>query len=163
MNLSLKILSFLLVFAANASASDYEELSWYDLMPADWTPYAEEEDIFARHDESAPAMPFIQQEAPVVPALNKKKIRLPGYVIPIVYKDDAVSEFLLVPYIGACIHVPPPPSNQMIYVTLKDPLISTSLWAPVWVNGELKLESAETEYARTSYRMDGASSELYEY
>ena len=52
----------------------------------------------------------------VVPELDGKRVRIGGYVVPLDFEATNVKEFLLVPFVGACIHVPPPPPNQIIYV-----------------------------------------------
>jgi hypothetical protein len=48
--------------------------------------------------------------------LNGQRVRMGGYLLPLEVSGTEVIEFLLVPYVGACIHVPPPPPNQIIYV-----------------------------------------------
>ena len=52
----------------------------------------------------------------VEPGLNGAQVRIPGYVLPLEFEGTRVREFLLVPYVGACIHVPAPPPNQMVFV-----------------------------------------------
>lgn len=70
--------------------------------------------------ESAPAAKQDMPNAPVVKALDGQNIRLPGYIVPLeVSEEGRTTEFLLVPYFGACIHVPPPPSNQIVHVKAK--------------------------------------------
>ena len=69
--------------------------------------------------------------------LDKKTIKLPGYVLPLDFDGKKVKSFLLVPSVGACIHVPPPPPNQMIFVKPDKPFVSEELYAPVWVTGEI--------------------------
>lgn len=69
--------------------------------------------------------------------LDKKTIRLPGYVLPLDFDGKQVKSFLLVPSVGACIHVPPPPPNQIVHVTPDKPFVSEELFAPVWVTGEI--------------------------
>ena len=67
------------------------------------------------------------KEPSVVASLNGRRVRLSGYVVPLKHKGRRVSEFLLVPYVGACIHVPPPPQNQIVYVTTKIPIKVTKI------------------------------------
>ena len=69
--------------------------------------------------------------------LDKKVIRLPGYVLPLEFEGKQVKSFLLVPTVGACIHVPPPPPNQIVHVKPDKPFVSDELFAPVWVTGEI--------------------------
>ena len=74
------------------------------------------------------------------PDILGKKVRIPGYLLPLTVKDGAVTEFLLVPTVGACIHTPPPPANQMVYVQFDSGFESPGLFRPVWISGELKAE-----------------------
>lgn len=69
--------------------------------------------------------------------LDKKRVRLAGYVLPLEFAGKMVKSFLLVPSVGACIHVPPPPPNQIVHVRPQKPFVSEELYAPVWVTGEV--------------------------
>ena len=157
-----------------AFAGDYKEVSWDDLMPSDWEPMAPKElnmfDEQALENEllsgTEPDMAYDPipsvEIAPVVSALDQQKLRIPGYVIPIKFDADSVSEFLLVPYMGACIHTPPPPGNQIVYVTLSEPMTTNELWAPVWVSGTMTTKVAMTQYVTAGYHMMDAMTEVYE-
>ncbi len=70
---------------------------------------------------------------------DRKAIRLAGYALPLDFKGTLVKTFLLVPYVGACIHVPPPPPNQIVYVQADKPFETDELFAPVWVTGEIRV------------------------
>lgn len=70
-------------------------------------------------------------------SISGKSVRIPGYVLPLETEGTALREFLLVPFVGACIHVPPPPPNQMVHVLLDQPYASKRLYEPVWVEGVL--------------------------
>ena len=85
--------------------------------------------------------------------LDGQIVRIPGYALPLEHKDTGVKELLLVPYVGACIHVPPPPANQIVYVTLKDAYTSTNLYEPVWITGRMTIE---TTYQSLTY-VDGTA------
>lgn len=97
--------------------------------------------------------------------LSETKIKIPGFVVPLVVNDNgAVSEFFLVPYFGACIHVPPPPPNQIVYVKLAGGGIQ--LGAPedaYWVTGTLHTQTNGTSLAKSSYTLDASRMELYKY
>ena len=67
-------------------------------------------------------------------------VRLPGYALPLEHKDMGVKELLLVPYVGACIHVPPPPPNQIVYVNLNNAHSFQDLYEPVWITGRLSIK-----------------------
>lgn len=136
-----------------AQAKGYQEIMWDDLMPPGWEPEPPEEN----HE-------FIQiqiPDAPVVLELNDKKVKIPGFMLPTKQTMKGVTEFLLVPYLGACIHVPPPPGNQMVFVTLDKPYATSELYDPVWVSGSIMVENKETEYATASYSIRGGLVEAY--
>lgn len=76
----------------------------------------------------------------VDPQLAGKTVRMPGYVLPLETDGTLVREFLLVPFVGACIHVPPPPPNQMVYVQIEQAFESKALYEPVWVEGVLTVD-----------------------
>ncbi len=76
----------------------------------------------------------------LVEALNNKNVKIAGYVLPTEFSGDLVIEFLLVPYVGACIHTPPPPANQMIHVEVEEGFITEGMFAPVWVMGKIRTE-----------------------
>jgi hypothetical protein len=85
---------------------------------------------------------------------NNKRIRLAGYIVPIEYNEQqAVTEFFLVPYFGACIHVPPPPPNQIIYVKYPKGFQLQDLYIPFWAEGTVVLETQENDLGVSSYSM----------
>jgi len=98
-------------------------------------------------------------------SLDGQTVRMPGYLLPLEIEGLAVREFLLVPYVGACIHVPPPPANQMVYVKLDQPYESEALFEPVWVEGVLTADKGTHELSyvdgqsdvSTGYTMRGVS------
>jgi len=73
----------------------------------------------------------------VNPALDGKVVKIPGYVLPIEFKGKQVTEFLLVPWVGACIHTPPPPPNQIVHVKTDKPLEIDGAFDAVWVTGRM--------------------------
>lgn len=85
--------------------------------------------------------------------LDGQMVRLPGYVLPLEITGKKVTEFLLVPWVGACIHTPPPPPNQIVYVKADVPFEVTSLFAPVWVTGRLSAGATKRELTL----LDGSS------
>ncbi len=80
-----------------------------------------------------------------VRALDDKDVRLPGYVLPLEFDGTAVSEFFLVPYVGACIHTPPPAANQIVLVKLNQTYKPDGLYEPVWVTGKMKIVKSQHE------------------
>lgn len=88
--------------------------------------------------------------------LNGQTIRIAGFIAPLAFEKGRISEFLLVPYVGACIHVPPPPANQIIYVSdLGDYRPDQGLLYPVWVTGKLTIGERDTDLAAVSYAITG--------
>jgi hypothetical protein len=69
-------------------------------------------------------------------------VRLPGYVLPLEFKDRKAVEFLLVPTVGACIHTPPPPANQVVHVVYPKGIEVNGLFTPVWITGTMVAQSS---------------------
>ena len=140
--------------------SDLLKLDWIDLIP-------EKE----RNQFDAMGMPAIDHSGGVMEQsklgsvrqeLNGSMVKIPGFVIPLEGDEDMVTEFLLVPYFGACIHVPPPPPNQIIYVKFKEGAPVHRLWDVIYVVGTLKTETINSELAETAYLIDGIRIEDYD-
>ena len=102
--------------------------------------------------------------------LDGQLVRIPGYALPLEFAGIAVKELLLVPYFGACIHVPPPPPNQMVFVTLDEPYVVNELFAPVWITGRMSVKRSTASLAyvdgraslETGYTLAGTEIEPYE-
>ena len=117
---------------------------------------------------------IIQAREAAAAAINEdllnKTIRLPGYVLPLAFKERKAVEFLLVPTVGACIHTPPPPANQVVHVTHPKGVEVTGLFTPVWVQGELRAESSIQDVGYSdgakavdvSYRLEASVVEVYQ-
>jgi hypothetical protein len=93
-----------------------------------------------------------------VAALDGQRVRLPGYVVPL-RTDDAgrLREFFFVPFYGACIHVPPPPPNQMIYATVSGSARAPDLYTPMTITGTLRTSVHDEGTSTASYAMEDAS------
>lgn len=158
----------------NNSDPDVMNIRWEDLIPAGHEP----DKILAKFREQIDAIPEGAPEerallkevqtalnsAPVNNELNGKKIKLPGFVSPLDENNGMVTEFLLVPYFGACIHAPPPPLNQTLLVKpQEDKSISMDkIYEPVWVVGTLSTDGAMTDLAQAGYVIDIAEVTPYE-
>jgi hypothetical protein len=94
-----------------------------------------------------------QRANAVVPELNGQQVRMPGYALPLEFKDQKITEFLLVPWVGACIHTPPPPPNQIIYVKLEKGIENAGRFTPVWVTGEMAVKAA----TKNLFLVDGST------
>lgn len=151
------------------SPAQVPETRWEALIPADWDPQAmfKGVDIDSFDDNDPRALDLMLKlrqawdNAPVNMALNGKPVRIPGYVVPLDQQADGIREFLLVPYFGACVHVPPPPANQIIHV-LASETIPLQTMSTVWVSGTLEVMRSETEMGKAGYRVQQAQVKMYE-
>jgi hypothetical protein len=162
--------------AAPTTAIDgsYREVSWDALLPKGWDPAKRFRelnlDMLNDGDPRAmEALDMIKQEwdsAPIETSLDGRKIKIAGFVVPIEEQGRAVREFLLVPYFGACIHVPPPPANQIIHVVSAKPIKNLRVMDAVWVAGEVKVArySKPTPMGMgvAGYRINSTSVTAYE-
>jgi len=99
-----------------------------------------------------------------VKELNETKVRIPGYTVPFEFGSNAeISEFLLVPYYGACLHAPPPPPNQTIFVMTDEPIKLKDLAQAVWIEGTIYTQTQESELADAAYTIKLTHIETYEY
>ena len=164
------LLALLLMVSTPVWAAEPKELTWSEMIPPDAAPEVPE--MAPMHDlsqlgnldpEAAPAAQQSMPNAPVVPALDGQNIRLPGYIVPLeVNEEGRTTEFLLVPYFGACIHVPPPPSNQIVHVTSKVGVKLDELYQPYWIEGALQVKPSSSELADAGYQMDAQKIYVYE-
>lgn len=86
-----------------------------------------------------------------------KPISIMGYMIPLDYSAKLIKEFLLVPYMPTCYHVPPPGPNMIINVKvehLKNGLKPS--YYPVKVAGVLK--TIKLKESKDPYDMNGVYS-----
>lgn len=152
-----------------AAGAEFREIKWEALVPPDWDPLKEfkGQDMAVGLSDSDPRaqallerLRAIWDAAPTVAAMDGAKVRLPGFVVPLDETPAGLTSFLLVPYFGACIHTPPPPSNQIIHVHSKTPAAVRTM-DPVWVHGTLKLERQNTAQGASAYRLDAAGIEPY--
>lgn len=88
-------------------------------------------------------------------------IKMPGYVVPLDMTSAGTTAFILVPYVGACIHTPPPPPNQLVYTTVETPWQIEDPWAAIWVTGTMATQIKSTEIAETGYTLAADQIELY--
>ena len=106
----------------------------------------------------------------VVDSLNGEVVRIPGYALPLEFVETGVTEFLLVPYLGACIHTPPPPRNQIVYVRLSKAYKLDDIYAPVFITGRLRTQGATRKLTyvdgqadiATGYTLEATLVEPYE-
>jgi hypothetical protein len=139
---TLCLISFL--FSQITLAKEPLELFWEDMVPPDGS------------------MLQMGLDAPVIQSLSGKLVKIPGFVVPLEGDNETSSEFLLVPYFGACIHVPPPPANQIVYVQFATAVPIDDLYDAVWVTGTLTTTGWKGDLATVGYSLSGISVSPYE-
>ena len=158
---------------AEIAARGVRKVGWEELMPEG------EEERLAQMYQSQ--MATLYSSAPIaegsaadtsvqigtfntVDALNGVQVRIPGYTVPFEYGSKAeITEFLLVPYFGACIHSPPPPPNQTIFVRTDTPIKLKDLAQAVWIEGTMLAQTQNSDLADAAYTIEMTSIEKYEY
>lgn len=163
--------TLLLCSVTGAYADELRTLKWQEMIPTDaplLSPPAVLHDLNQLADilaeESGPAAEQQYPNAPVVAELHGLRIKLPGYIVPLsIDESSRITEFLLVPYFGACIHVPPPPSNQIVYVHSEGGVAMGDMWQPYWIEGRLSVESFNSDMGSTGYRAEAEQVYRYEF
>ncbi|MGI6246977.1 MAG: DUF3299 domain-containing protein [Pseudochelatococcus sp.] len=153
-------LSAVLLPAGQARAREVIELTWDDLLPQGAAPLAAALRGVVQHEAAT-----LAQQQPVSSGFrtdwNGKTVRMPGFVVPLDHAGVGVTTFILVPYVGACIHVPPPPANQLVLVTTKRPYEIRDLFDPVKVTGVLSASETATELAEIGYALSAERIEAH--
>lgn len=151
-----------LLLPHRALAADFREITWKDLIPPG-VAYGAIIGNGARDEVNDTWKPVFDENATRLnTALDGERIRLPGFTIPLDMGAAGMTRFVLVPYVGACIHVPPPPPNQLVFVTTEAPWPGDGLWDPVWVSGLLRARLQSTEVAMIGYEIAAERIEKYE-
>lgn len=148
-------LTILMLFVPRAySYGEVLKLDWIDLIPEHERHLVDKIGMpMVDHNRELPAQQ--NQIGSVRSELNGSKVKIPGFVIPLEGDENTVTEFLLVPYFGACIHVPPPPPNQIVYVKFPQGAPVQQLWDVVYVIGTLKTQIVSVDIAETGYLIEG--------
>ena len=144
-----------------ARAADYIDLDWEDLLPEDQSNLPKALRSLLPHDEELP----LSSQQPVSNGVRSdwdgQTVRIPGFIVPIDYSGTGVTAFILVPYVGACVHVPPPPANQLVFVTTPEPYESDGLFEPVTVTGKFGVSFLTTHLAEIGYALSADKIERY--
>ena len=85
---------------------------------------------------------------------DTKRVSISGYLVPLDLENKTINEFLLVPWRGACVHVPPPPANQVIYINAPSGYTPTGQYDSVKVTGTLKSGLTSTGLADADYSIE---------
>jgi hypothetical protein len=146
--------------------TDTAVLDWEALLPANERTGVNTSPPPAVHDYLGEAgMAALQSgSSEVNPALNLMRVKVPGFVVPLEFsKDGMVREFFLVPYVGACIHVPPPPPNQIVFVELAVAMRLPSVYDAVWITGTLRTQIKNSQLGTAAYTLEATKVEKYDF
>ncbi|EKT4524038.1 DUF3299 domain-containing protein [Pseudomonas putida] len=164
------LLLSLLSLALPLLAAEPRTLDWPALIPegapvvpVQQAPLHDLSQLGSALAEAAPAARQQAPDAPVVKALDGQQVKLPGYIVPLeVSEEGRTTEFLLVPYYGACIHVPPPPSNQIVHIVSEMGVRLEDLYQPYWIEGRMQVKATRSELAEAGYQMEAEKIYAYE-
>jgi hypothetical protein len=145
----------------------FRQIRWPDLAPRDWDTSRQLRslDLGALRDADPRAQRLLADmrtawdAAPTVEALDGAAVRLAGYVVPLEADSRGMTEMLLVPYEGACIHTPPPPANQVVHVTFDPPVKGLRMMDNVRVRGTITAHREATFRAVSGYELRQAGVE----
>ena len=148
------------------AAGAIKEIDWDELIPPDARSKFMGAPPPAAHDYLGEGGMAAQQvmDFSVNQALDGSNLKIPGFIVPLdVGKDGLVTEFFLVPYFGACIHVPPPPPNQIVYVRMNKGIALDSIYEAYWITGRMKVSRKATRLGASAYQLDASKVEIYKY
>jgi len=153
---------------AKAAPGQPRQIAWEELVPKDWDPAKEFKgmDLSALNDGDPRAnellmkMQEVSNNAPTNPAMNGAEIKIPGFIVPLEEAKGEVTEFLLVPYFGACIHTPPPPANQILHVVTPKGAKFRAM-DTVWVTGKLQTLRNDSMMGVSGYHVNASSVTKY--
>ena len=150
------------------------KVTWEDLIPPGFSPEAlilkYQIDTYESDDPRRVLLIQAMEEewnsAPANEKLDDKKVILTGFIVPLEFETSQgatkVSEFLLVPFLGACIHVPPPPANQLVYVKMRSSIPMPNDSEAFSVTGIIETEPVNSELAEAGYKMEGLYLEKFD-
>jgi hypothetical protein len=148
------------IVARTAFAATAREILWDDLLPPG-LPYPEivgEGEMEVVNDTWNPIYDI--NAIKLNKDLDGAYIKIPGFIIPLDVSPEGVTDFILVPYVDACIHTPPPPANQLVMVNAARPWPG-DLWDPVWVTGTMRTQLQSTNLGQTGYSIAAEAMEVY--
>lgn len=155
--------------ASGKTVNGFQEIAWESLIPKDWDAMApfkglkldQMDDNDPRADAALWKAKKYWKQAPVDASMEGRSVRLPGFVVSLDREGEALKEFLLVPYFGACIHVPPPPANQIIHVKSAKAVKDVRTMDAVWISGVIKVERSDSSMGASGYSMTAVKVEPY--
>jgi len=152
----------------SSQAAGYAELRWDDLVPKGWDPMKGFSNVGNLNDADPKTQDLMAKmreawdNAPSEPRLDGAAVKLPGYLVPLDESKAGITEFLLVPYFGACVHSPPPPANQIVLVQPAKPLAGYRTMDTVWASGRMRTARQGSPMGTAAYRLEAALIERYQ-
>ena len=166
---------------ANKAENRYQTIEWSDLIPQDELDILlnppdymadiqdgsieDQIDSQLRNTNALDSEDRYQQalvSTNIRPEMDGKAIRIPGFIVPLEFNSEqTITEFFLVPYFGACLHMPPPAPNQIIYVKHSGGIQLSALYDPFWITGVLRASLVENDLAAAAYVVEMADYESY--
>ena len=168
--------------AVSADAQSYEDIDWTELMPAEDLSALLNRPAFLDdiadgsaqdaldnfqqrqlEDEQAQQYQAALSSTRVIQGFDGKAIRIPGFIVPLAQNEDKeVTRFFIVPYFGACLHMPPPPPNQILYVESEQGITLENLFDPYWFEGVVSIEQKVDAMGTSAYSLSLDNYALYE-
>lgn len=153
---------------ARATPGQPRLITWEELVPKDWDPakdfkgvdLSQLDDSDPRANELLMKMQAMLDNAPTNPAMNGVEVKIPGFIVPLEENKGEITEFLLVPYFGACIHTPPPPANQILHVRPQQGAKFRAM-DTVWVTGKLQTVRNDSMMGVSGYHVTAQSVTRY--
>jgi hypothetical protein len=171
------LLLTIFTFSQHAQETKYNEIEWIELMPredlavlldppeflagiVDGSAEDNMDTLLAEseQDEKAKRFKEVLKSERVIDSFNGKNIRIPGFIVPLTSNEDReATEFFVVPYFGACLHLPPPPPNQILFAKWPEGIAVDDLSMPFWFEGQIQIETNSNELGTSAYGLTVAN------
>ena len=176
------ITAFCLITSASSAAEPYREVEWTELMPKEDLAAlldppdflngiedgSQQDSVAALNqrditDQKAERYRDALSSTRPIAEFDQQVIRIPGYVVPLAQNEQRrVTSFFVVPYFGACLHMPPPPPNQILFVNYPQGIELQNLQQPFWFEGKLNIEISKHDLGTSAYTLHVNNYQLYE-
>jgi hypothetical protein len=163
----LSSLAAILFLAATTALAQPKTIDWVELIPEDQRSGFDPAPPPPAHDYLSGEGGLAAQQLMdfrVNAKLDGQQVKLPGFIVPLELDvKGLVTEFFLVPYFGACIHVPPPPPNQLVYVKMDKGISLDSMYSAYWITGTMSTKRRDTTLGAAAYTLAGTLAEEYKF
>ena len=173
---------FCLITSASSTAAQYREVEWTELMPKEDLAAlldppdflngiedgSQQDSVAALNqrditDQKAERYRDALSSTRPIAEFDQQAIRIPGYIVPLAQNEQRrVTSFFVVPYFGACLHMPPPPPNQILFVSYPRGIELQNLQQPFWFEGKLNIEISKHDLGTSAYTLHVDNYQLYE-